>query len=168
MRLVHNQEAGSRRQAGRRARLSSGAALVVALAVAGATASGAGAAQSAGAAVASFCGLANGVSSTLNPSTQFVPSASTSLASLESKMKTAFEKVHSEEPMIIAAAPSSIQGDMRAVFAVDNVLIGDLNKVNWNFIALAGESKQLQAEFAKIQKPVKAIEAYFASSCHKP
>src|SRR5579872_6256336 len=160
MRLVHKQEAGSGRQAGRRARFSSGAALVAALAVAGVTASGAGAAQSSRAAVASFCGLANGVSSSLNPSTQFVPSASTSLASLETRLKTAFQKVQSEEPMIISAAPSSIQRDIRQVFAVDNVLIGDLNKVHWNFLALAGEAKTLQAEFAKIKQPVKALQAY--------
>lgn len=168
MRLVHHDTAGSDRRFFAPGRRAPGLVLVAMLIGVALAASGASAAVgSTSRATANFCGLASGVSSTLNPASEITPTAATtSLATLESRMKTAFEKVESEEPMIISAAPSQIQGDIKAVFAVDNVLIGDLKKANWNFMALAADAKTLEASVAKIKAPVAAIEAYFKAQCH--
>jgi hypothetical protein len=168
MRLVHKQRAVEGRGRKRFLRLPAALALVVVAWVA-ATAGGAGAAvgMAPSPTAAHFCGVAEGVRSTINPATDITPSAATtSLASLESRLKTAFTKIESEEPGIIGAAPSDIQADMKDVFTVDNVLFSDLQKAHWNFMALAADQKTLETDEAKIAAPLAAIKSYFTNECH--
>ena len=130
-------------------------------------AGGASASGTSAAAAGSFCGLAGGVAKTaLDPSSGLSPTtATTSISSLESKLKTDFGKFEAAEPALIGAAPSAIKSDLRQVFGVDNALFQDLKTAHWNFLALATDEKSLEAEEAKIKVPLAALEAYFKSSC---
>jgi hypothetical protein len=170
MRLVHNHTAEDARGRRRALRLPPGLALLAATAWVAAGAAGAGAAVGLAASspgAAHFCGVASGYRSQIDPATQITPSAATtSLATLESRMKTAFQKIKTEEPSIIGAAPTAIQNDLKDIFAVDNVLFGDLQKAHWNFLALAADEKTLQADEAKIAAPLAALKTYFTSQCH--
>jgi hypothetical protein len=135
--------------------------LVSALVLLAFGAGGASASGTSAAAAGSFCGLAGGVAKTaLGPTT-----ATTSISSLESKLKTDFGKFEAAEPALIGAAPSAIKSDLRQVFGVDNALFQDLKTAHWNFLALATDEKSLEAEEAKIKVPLAALEAYFKSSC---
>lgn len=166
MRLVHTHTAGDARVRPRMLRLPPALALLATVAWVAAGASGAAAAATPSPAVVHFCGVAANVRSEINPATDITPSAvTTSLATLESKLKTAFTKIESEEPSIINAAPSSIQADIKDVFAVDNVLFSDLVKAHWNFMALAADQKTLEADEAKIARPLAAIKTFF-NQCH--
>jgi hypothetical protein len=165
MRLVHKQ--GAARGRGRRWALRLPSALAVTAVACLAATAGAGAVVAPSPGAAHFCGVAEGVRSTINPATDITPAAvTTSLATLESRLKTAFSKIESEEPSIIGAAPASIQTDIKNVFAVDNVLFSDLQKAHWNFMALAADEKTLEADEAKIAAPLAAIKSYFTNECH--
>jgi hypothetical protein len=167
MRFVHPEWKGGEARSTRVVRPTA-LALVAALAVfVGWSGTALAAPTSDTAAAGGFCGLAKGVASTaVDPSAQLTPtSASYSLASLESKIKIAFEKVESEEPALIAASPSPVKGDLQKIFAVDNLLIADLKKANWNFVALAADEKTLEAAEAEIKPAIASLDAYFKSEC---
>jgi hypothetical protein len=167
MRLVLHRPAGTglRRVAAAASVALVSALVLLAVGTAGASASAASRASAAEA--GSFCGLAAGIAKTaLNPSSGLSPtSAATSLASLESKLKTEFGMIQAAEPALIGAAPGSIKGDLKQVFAVDNMLFQDLKNAHWNFLALAPDEKSLEAEEAKIKVPLATLEAYFKTSC---
>ena len=146
--------------------LLAGAALVACMVVASATA----APQSRASAQAgsTFCTSAKGVEPSLASGASFSLSSlgkATSLTALEANFKTALLKVKTEEPIIIAAAPSAIKGDLAQVFVVENKFVAAFQKVNFNFMALAPYEKTFLAEAATIKKPLAAIEAYYKANC---
>ena len=142
-------------------------AFVVMASAAAATASSDVRASAAAGAGSPFCGLSSKFASTaLSPTSSLVPNtAATSISTLESRMKIEFETFKSEEPALLASAPSQIKADLVKVFAVDDKLVGVLEKANFNFMALAPYAKSLEAEAATIKPDIAALSGYFKTSC---
>lgn len=167
MRLDQTQDGcslGAPGAAVRRGRLALASTLVVI--VAALAASTAPLAQAAS--VNTFCGLSAGIAKTaLSPTSSITPTAIEhfSLASLEARLKTSFEKFKTDEPIILANAPSQIRGDLVKIFAVDDKFVADLEKVNFNFMALLPDEKALQTAAQSIKPYVTAVSAYFKTSC---
>jgi hypothetical protein len=164
MRLVHQDhiERGRHAVSWRAPALVS--ALVLLAGIASASAFGAGARSAAG---ASFCGASAGVYKDVVNATgaSFRPTSAASITALMTSLKTELLKVKSEEPTLLANAPAKLKPDFQAVFAFENVIIGDLQKANFNVLALAADAKTLETGANKIKPDLNAIEAYYRGTC---
>ena len=155
MRLVHRH-----RQSGRPAAavgtcvLGLAAALTVALATAGG-------ALGARVSHTDLCGAAKPVAASIVSSTNF----SNPTASL-GNLKNSYAKNEAAEPSLLAAASGSpYEADLKAVFPVLNNLIGILQQAHWSVLGLATHVKTLEADAAKVKKPLAALSAYFKNTC---
>ena len=51
------------------------------------------------------------------------------------------------------------------MFPVLNNLIGILQKAHWSVLGLAGNVTTIEADAAKVKKPLAALSAYFKNTC---
>lgn len=135
---------------------------LLAMTLLGAVASSAAAAPTSAGTAVSLCSVGKGIASSLAHSgTVVMPSATTSIASLEKQMKTAFTRIKAAESVVLANAPASLKPHFVKVFAFDNKVYAELSKAHWNILALAKNAQSFEAEVAKIKPDLLAIEAYF-------
>ena len=156
MRLVHRQRQTGRPTAavGTRCVLGLAAALIVALATAGGALAGR-------ASHADLCSASKPVAASIVSSTNF----SNPTSSL-SNLKNTYTKIEAAEPSLLAAASGSpYEADLKAVFPVLNNLIGILQAAHWSLLGLAPHVTALEADAAKVKKPLAALSAYFKHTC---
>jgi hypothetical protein len=134
--------------------------LIVVLALAAATAATAGAKTTAQTGSRSFCGTARGVARSIVNSTT-LPSGRVTPAALE----TAYTKVASAEPSLLATAPSSLKRDLRPVFGFINVLIADFKQANWRVANLAPQLPTLAAKADVVKPHLRRVRSYLDGTC---
>lgn len=72
----------------------------------------------------------------------------------------------SEQPKLLAAAPSSIKSDLQAIFTFDNGLFTDLSKVGWSVAKLPRSVLQSLAVSGPKLKPASdKVIGYLDSAC---
>lgn len=91
----------------------------------------------------------------------------TNLLSLPPKTIRADDAVFkAEQPKMLAAAPSSIKPDLKAVFTFDNGLFTDLSKVGWTLANLPKPVLQsLAISGPKLKPPSDKLIGYLDSTC---
>ncbi len=169
--LVHTDRSDARRPVGMRRR-STLLALLSALAVligCGATAASAstGSLSASAASQASFCGLAASLAPSLeNPEAKLkAPTSLAGLATIESSLRNALEKLKLAEPSLLSAAPSTLQPDIMGVFGFDNLLLSDLAKVHFTFLDLVAYRTSIEAAGKRAKGDVAGLVAYFKNTC---
>ena len=84
-------------------------------------------------------------------------------------LKSDFEKLRTAEPLMLADAPSTLRPDLEKIFAFDNTFIGELEKANFNFEALAEASPsallKLKTSVTALKPVFTALETYFKTTC---
>jgi len=117
-------------------------------------------------AATSFCQRAVGVASDLvGPASILTPTQGASLQALDAKLKAQFENVKTNESALTSSAPASISSALREVVEVDSVILGDLQRVQFNFLGLLRYHNVLAEDVARLRPQLAALKAYFKTSC---
>jgi hypothetical protein len=122
---------------------------------------GATAARASTARASDLCSVSKAVATNIANSTK-----TSSIEGSPTKLKAFWGKIQSAEPSITGAAPGSLKPRFTRVFAFINNVVGDLNKVNWNFTGLVPYEKTLVAQANKEAPDITALKAYYRTTCH--
>lgn len=119
------------------------------------------AARSSAARSADLCGASKSVAASIVSSTN-----TKNIAGSPTQLKAFWGKVKNAEPTVLAAASGKRKTQLTHVFGFVNTVVGDLNKVNWNYTALLPDEKSLVAQANKVAPDLKALKAYYNNVCH--
>ena len=89
------------------------------------------AARSSAVRTASLCGVSKSVAASIVDSTN-----TKNIAGSPTQLKAFWGKVKTAEPTVLAAATGTRKTQLTHVFNFVNMVVGDLNKVNWNYTGL--------------------------------
>ncbi len=123
-------------------------------------ASGALGARSSSARTASLCSVSKAVAASIVHSTD-----TKNIAGSPTTLKAFWGKIQHAEPTILGAASGPMKTHLTHVFAFVNAVIGDLNKVNWNYTALLPDEKTLESRAEKVAPDLKAAKNYYDNTC---
>jgi hypothetical protein len=118
-------------------------------------------ARSADARTASLCSVSKSVAANIAGSTD-----TKNIAGSPTKLKAFWGKIQSAEPTILGAASGSMKTHLTHVFAFVNTVIGDLNKVNWNYTALLPQEQTLENKAAQVAPDLKVVKTYYTKTCN--
>jgi hypothetical protein len=81
-------------------------------------------------------------------------------------LKSEVEKFKSIEPTLLSLAPSAIKKDLQKVLAVDNVLLSELAKVNYNVAKIPSTfAGTIEKDDNAARPAYNAVASYVAKKC---